>query len=100
MSKVKQKKLESNIFTIDTNLIAIPMWATPEHSIKKAYNDGKKHALNHYYGEECNPDWPCGVKSWAVNPYSENRPSAFCSWMAGFMEQWAELVRNEREEEL
>jgi len=83
---------------VDTNLIQIPQWKTPDHAIARAFSDGKKHAVNHFYGEEPNKDWPYGVKSWAVNPCTENRPGAFYSWLAGFCEQWAELVRNEENE--
>jgi len=100
MSKAKKHKTVDKVFAIDTKSIVIPMWETPEHKIKKAFNDGKKHALNHYYNEECDPDWPCGIKSWTVNPYSENRPSAFYSWIAGFSEEYARLVRNDRPEEV
>lgn len=93
MSKQDNKQ---DIFTIDTRAIAIPMWETPDHKIKKAFNDGRRHALNHYHGEPPNPDWPCGVKSWAVSPYTECRPSAFHSWIAGFSEEHARLVRADR----
>lgn len=82
------------MFKIDTKTIAIPMWSTPDHKVIKAYKDGKRHATNHFYDEERDPDWPYNVHSWSVNPYSENRPAAFHSWIAGFCEQWAELVRN------
>jgi hypothetical protein len=85
------------MFKIDTATIKIPRWPTPQHKVTKAFNDGKLHALNHYYDEEPDPDWPYGVKSWSVNPYSENRPAAFYSWIAGFCEQWADLVRDEKE---
>ncbi len=80
---------------MNTDEIAVPTWKTPAHKITKAFNDGKTHAVNHWYGEEVNPDWPDGVKSWAVNPYSECRPSAFHCWIAGFCEKWAELKRAE-----
>lgn len=84
------------MYTVDTKNIPIPLWPTPDHKIKKAFNDGKLHATNHYYGEEVDPDWPFNVKSWAVNQYSENRPGAFYSWIAGFEEQWADLIRAEK----
>ena len=83
------------MFKINTSEIKIPLWPTPKHKIEKAFKDGQRHATNHYYKEDPNPDWPFGVKSWSVNPYSENRPAAFYSWLAGFSEQWAELVRQE-----
>lgn len=82
---------------IDTKTIPVPMWPTEDYKVKKAYNDGKLHATNHYFDEEIDPDWPYGVKSWAVNPYSENRPAAYYSWIAGFNEGWADLVRDEKE---
>lgn len=84
---------------VDVKLIPIPQWKTPDHAIARAFKDGKLHATNHFYGEEPNPDWPYGVKSWAVNPCTENRPGAFYAWLAGFCEQWAELVRNEENNE-
>jgi hypothetical protein len=81
---------------IDTDKINIPAWPTQKHMLEKAFKDGKCHAVNHYYGEEADPDWPFGVKSWAVNPYSDNRPGAHYSWVAGFAEMWGELIRQER----
>ena len=86
------------MYTIDTKKINVAEWATPDHKIKKAFSDGKLHAINHWYDEEPNPDWPFNVKAWNVNQYSENRPGAFYSWIAGFEEQWGELVRSERGE--
>lgn len=82
---------------INTKNIPIPLWATEDHKVHKAYNDGKRHANSHYFEEAIDPDWPYNVKSWAVNPYSENRPAAFYSWMAGFCEEWSNLVRADRE---
>ena len=83
---------------INTDEIKIPMWATPPHKITKAFKDGELHAVNHWFGEEANPDWPYGVKSWAVNPYSDCRPSAYYCWIGGFAEKWGELVRRERDD--
>jgi len=82
---------------IDTKLIPIPMWPTSDHKVKKAYSDGKLHAINHYNNEDPDPYWNDGVKSWAINPYAESRPAAYYSWIGGFMEQWADLVREDKE---
>lgn len=81
---------------VDVKNISIPCWPTPKYKIDKAFADGSRHAINHYYKEEADPDWPFGVKSWAINPYSENRPGAFYAWLSGFSEMWGELIRNER----
>lgn len=82
---------------IDTDKIAVPTWKTEPHKIKKAFSDGEKHAVNHWHGEEPDPLWVPSVTSWAVNPYSECRPSAFHCWIAGFCEKWAELVRDNKQ---
>ena len=74
----------------------IAAWATPPHLLEKAFKEGKRHATNHYYGEAPNPEWPFNVKSWSVNIYSEKRPGAFYSFIAGFCEQWGELIRQEK----
>lgn len=84
------------MYKVDTKTISVPLWKTPKHKIDKAFADGEKHAVNHYFKEEPDPDWPFGVKSWAVNPYSDNRPGAFYAWIAGFCEMHGELVRQER----
>jgi hypothetical protein len=83
---------------INTDEIKIPMWATPAHKIIKSFKDGELHAVNHWFNEEPEPDWPYGVKSWAVCPYSDCRPDAYYSWMAGFSAKWGELARGERNE--
>ena len=83
------------LFKINTKDIKVLPWPTPDHKIKKAFSDGKKHAVNHWHGEEADRDWPFGVKSWSVNPYNASRPAVFHSWIAGFSEQWAELLRQE-----
>jgi len=85
------------MYKIDTKTVPIPLWPTPDHKITKAFKDGARHATNHFYEEEPDPDWPFGVNSWAINPYTENRPGAFYSWIAGFCEEWANLKRVENE---
>jgi len=86
------------MLTINTDEIKIPTWPTGNHKIKKAFKDGELHAVNHWFGEEPKLDWPYGVKSWAVCPYSDCRPDAYHSWIAGFSSKWGELVRGERDE--
>jgi len=83
-------------YKIDTEAIKIPAWHTPDYKVVAAYKIGMRHAINHFYGEEADPDWPFNVKSWAVNPYTENRPSVFYSFIAGFSERWADLKRDEK----
>lgn len=74
---------------VNVNDIPVPMWETPEHKIKKAFNDGVTHANNHWNNEITEEE----MKSWAINPYTKNRPSVYYSWIAGFYEQWANLKR-------
>ena len=92
-SKIEIKTIE--LLAMDTSKIAVPQWATPCYKIKRALEDGKLHATNHFFSEEKNPDWPFGVNSWSINPYTIDRPGAFYAWVAGFCEQWGELVRQE-----
>jgi hypothetical protein len=95
----KEVKQQVRPHRIDTSKIIVPMWATPDYKLTKAINDGKKHAINHWYGEEADKKWHHSVKSWAINPYAESRPSAFHCWIAGFSEQWAELVRDKQSQQ-
>jgi len=77
---------------IDVNEILIPPYPTQFYQIKISYQKGKEAARNHYYGEDT-VDLPYGVKSWNVYPYQVTRPSAYYSWLAGFHEEFANLVR-------
>lgn len=79
---------------MNTNEITITAWRTPHHKIEKAFRDGEKHAVNHYFCEEPDPTWEKDIKNWSFNPYTKARPSAYYAWKAGFCEKWAELVRN------
>lgn len=80
------------MYKVDVTKLKPLAYPTEDYKVRNAFKLGREHARNFFNDEEADPDWAIGT-TWAHCPYTECRPSVFHSWIGGFCEQYAELIK-------